>query len=245
MKIETILFDWGGTLAHCDRQVEHLRRAANAIVLKLSGAEDAGAAESLLTFAHQAEQEAAASADKREVVLEELVCGWAARRGLHVSADMAAELAGVACRHWEGSLECFPRTVEALVELRRRGYRLGLVSNCYFPEAACRVELERHGCWGLLDFKVFSSEVGYRKPSPRIYQAALEAAAGNGHPADPSRVLFVGDSPAYDVHAPAAMGMKTALVTCFRGLWPAEDYARANPDLRIDSIAELPALLAE
>ena len=39
------------------------------------------------------------------------------------------------------------------------------------------------------------------------------------------------------------MGMRTALVTDHSGLWPTEDFVSVEPDLRIDSVAELPDLL--
>ena len=39
--------------------------------------------------------------------------------------------------------------------------------------------------------------------------------------------------------------MKTALINRAPGIWPAADYARARPDLRIDAVAELPALLGK
>ncbi|HSW45288.1 MAG TPA: HAD hydrolase-like protein, partial [Phycisphaerae bacterium] len=56
-------------------------------------------------------------------------------------------------------------------------------------------------------------------------------------------VLFVGDSPLLDVAAPAAMGMKTALVDSKPGFWPAKDLVSASPDLHLETVADLPALL--
>jgi putative hydrolase of the HAD superfamily len=133
--------------------------------------------------------------------------------------------------------------VQALTELRGRGFRLGLVSNVWIPPGFCRLELQREGFGELLDFAVFSSEVGFRKPSPVIYEAGLRAAFPAGRPRNLSGVLFVGDSPSCDVIAPARLGMKTVLVECVPGIWPEMDHAAARPDLRVKAVAELPAAL--
>jgi FMN phosphatase YigB (HAD superfamily) len=94
-----------------------------------------------------------------------------------------------------------------------------------------------------MHFTVFSSEVGYRKPSDRIFEAAFEKLYPDGQQRDLSRVVFVGDAPRLDVQAAAALGMRTALVNRPAGSWPAEDYAQARPDWRINRVAELPELL--
>ena len=57
----------------------------------------------------------------------------------------------------------------------------------------------------------FSSEIGLRKPAPRIYQAVLERLG-----VEPADALFVGDRVREDVQGPAALGMRTCLVTYFR-----------------------------
>jgi putative hydrolase of the HAD superfamily len=62
-----------------------------------------------------------------------------------------------------------------------------------------------------LDFAVFSSEVGVRKPDPRIFERALEAlgvAAENA--------LFVGDRLYEDVRGAGELGMTTVQALWFR-----------------------------
>jgi putative hydrolase of the HAD superfamily len=145
--------------------------------------------------------------------------------------------------NWRGSLQPFPGVAETLAELKRRGLRLGVVSNVIIPGRYCDMELEAEGYARFMDFKVYSSEVGYRKPSPKIYEHAIREAFGEAE-VDLSRAMFVGDSPVFDVAEPARLGMKTALVTCYRGIWPSDHYEQSQPDYRIDSVNELPDLLS-
>lgn len=245
MDIDVILFDWGGTLAHVARQEELFRRGATQAGLVASGGTATDGVRELIALVQRAEEEAARDPELREADLVKLVGGWAARRlGGAPRPERVAEALETMGRAWIGALDPFPGAVEAVRTLRERGYRMGLVSNCMVPPSFAGQELERHGFRAYLDFAIFSSGVGYRKPSPVIYEAALAEAYPDGRPEDLSRVLFVGDSPAFDVMAPAAMGMKTALVRSEPGAWPAEDYARAKPDLTLDAVAELPGWLA-
>jgi putative hydrolase of the HAD superfamily len=191
-----------------------------------------------------AERQANADPNHREIDLAIFLADWARRQGQLVEPARITTAVDAIGESWIGqALQPIPGAVEALLELRRRGYRIGLVSNVWLPPDYCRRELEREGFSPLLDFAVFSSEVGFRKPSPIIYEAALAAAFPQRRPADLSGVLFVGDSPPYDVAAPAAMGMKTALVDSPPDLWSSDVRSAVRPDLHLKTVADLPGLL--
>ena len=241
--VEVIIFDWGGTLSDVSRQAEALQRGSQEVCRLLAGTTDPDLAHALALEALAAERRAEEDPEHREVDLTLFLTAWAGHKGYAIDAgrlDAAIEAIG---RCWVGALTPMPGAVEAVTELRDRGFRLGLVSNVWLPPKFCRQELQREGFGQLLDFAVFSSEVGFRKPSPAIYEAALQAAFPDGRPADLSRALFVGDSPSCDVIAPARLGMKTVLVDSVRGLWGETDYAAACPDFRVRSVADLPAAL--
>lgn len=244
LKFDAILFDWGGTLSQVVNQDASLRRAAQLAAELTGGAADKVALQRLVSMLLGAETEAAADPELREAHMPTVFRRWAETLPLRLDGDWLAGACDALSQTWVGSLEPLPGAVDAVRQLKACGYRMGLVSNCMLPPACCHEELARHGFAGLLDFAIFSSEVGYRKPSPIIYDAALRAAFPEGRPADLSRVLFVGDSPAFDVLTPSRMGMKTALVRCYRGIWAQADYDRARPDFRIDAVAELPGLLS-
>lgn len=243
MEVDVILFDWGGTLSQVIRQDELLRRGAEAAARAACDSEVEEAIPYLIRKVEVMEKEAACHPELREADFSDVLLAWARDFEGRVRRDRISAAIEAIGREWIGSLEPLPGAVEAVERLHRHGLKLGLVSNCMLPPVYCRQEFARHGFGGLFSFTLFSSEIGYRKPSPKIYEEALRRALPEGRPADLSRVMFVGDSPAFDVAAPAALGMKTALVTCYKGIWSAEDYARAKPDLRIDAVAELPARL--
>lgn len=245
MSIELIIFDWGGTLAEVARQPEALHRGACAVGRVLTGMADETVAAELAARALNAEAAAAADPEHREVNLRELLAEWARDRGLgEANGDRIDAAVRAIGEHWVGgALEPIPGALEALGLLRQRGYRLGLLSNCSIPPDFCQQELARQGFAAMMDFAVYSSAVGYRKPSRSIYDAALEAAFPAGRPAELSGVLFVGDSPSCDVTGPAKLGMKTVMVSAKPGLWSDADYVNARPDLRLATVADLPAAI--
>ncbi len=64
-------------------------------------------------------------------------------------------------------------------------------------------EMRAFDLYDRLDFVIFSSDLGYQKPDPRIYAAALDRMKL------PARnVLFIGDNPENDVDAPREIGMQ-------------------------------------
>jgi putative hydrolase of the HAD superfamily len=91
-----------------------------------------------------------------------------------------------------------PGSVEVLDELRRRGYRLGLISVCSeeVPQLWEHTELSSR-----IDEAVFSCSVGVAKPDPRIYRIAAERLG-----VEPSECLFVDDQSAF-VEGARAAGM--------------------------------------
>jgi putative hydrolase of the HAD superfamily len=130
-------------------------------------------------------------------------------------------------------------TVEAQVlstlgELRSDGYRMGLVSNVSLLPHLMRADLERLGIAQFLDASVFSSEVGVRKPDPRIFREALERIG-----TEAEGTVFVGDRLYDDVGGAQALGMRAVQTRQFR----AEDDPSPHPDAVIDHLSELPPLL--
>jgi putative hydrolase of the HAD superfamily len=100
-----------------------------------------------------------------------------------------------------------------------------------------RDQLAHVGIGNLVDAAVFSSEVGWRKPSPRIFSAAL-AALG----AVPDTTVFVGDRLREDVGGAHGVGMRAVLV--HRRPATQRECSRAEQaDAEVTSLRELPALV--
>lgn len=96
------------------------------------------------------------------------------------------------------------RTADTLEELRRRGYRLGVISN-----ADGRVEalLQSVGLRPHFELVIDSGVVGIDKPDPRIFQLAAERMG-----VQPSEALYVGDIYEIDVQGARAAGMQAVLI---------------------------------
>ncbi len=112
---------------------------------------------------------------------------------------------------WDPARQLAAHTPALLEALRERGLKLGLVSNAFDPGWLLHRDLEQMGLANRLDFAVFSSEVGKRKPHPAIFERALEAlevAAGDA--------VFVGDRLLEDVRGAGELGMTTVQALWFR-----------------------------
>lgn len=102
------------------------------------------------------------------------------------------------------SVELYAGVGSLLGFLRRRGYKLGLLSNV---SSVHTEPLARLGIAGAFDAVGFSCDAGIAKPEPRFY---LDLCARLG--VAPEETLVVGDSLPNDVAAPRALGMKSLRV---------------------------------
>jgi putative hydrolase of the HAD superfamily len=121
-------------------------------------------------------------------------------------------------------------TLAALRKIRERGYRIGIVSNATPTGDVMRHDLEVLGLADLVDAAVYSSDVGFRKPDPRIYQAVIGRLA-----VEPTSCLFVGDRVKEDVLGAQALGMRAVLSHEFRQ----EEPGAARPIAVINRFPEL------
>jgi len=93
-----------------------------------------------------------------------------------------------------------------LQALKREGYKVGLISNTIFPRWSHEVDLDNFGLTPYIDFRIYSSEFGYRKPHLSIFEAGLEKI---GLPAN--ETIYVGDRYIEDVEGPMKAGMSAVL----------------------------------
>jgi HAD superfamily hydrolase (TIGR01549 family) len=108
-------------------------------------------------------------------------------------------------------------------------YKLGLISNFGIPECG-RQLLESFGLSKFFDLIVISGEVNQRKPSPKIFERALNALN-----VDPSKAVFIGDMLDLDIIGPRNVGMKTILIE----RRPSEAHVEVRPDKVVKSLTEL------
>jgi putative hydrolase of the HAD superfamily len=109
--------------------------------------------------------------------------------GLAVTDEMQRDLA---------ARETWDETLVSLLRGLRGSARTAIVSNAW-PDS--RARFARDGMLDLVDEYVWSGEVGYAKPHPRIFEIALERVGVTAEDA-----LFIDDNPGH-VAAAAALGM--------------------------------------
>jgi len=105
-----------------------------------------------------------------------------------------------ACQHFF----LYDDVAPALRELATRGLKIGLISNSH----RCLASFERHfSLHGLIAAAISSSEHGYLKPHPSIFESALKLAGVSAHES-----VMVGDSYPHDVEGARHVGMRGILV---------------------------------
>lgn len=127
-----------------------------------------------------------------------------------------------------------PDREQHLATFADAGFELAFVSNTLTHPDLMRARLTEFGLLPHAKVHVFSVAVGERKPSPAIYQAALD-----GLGVSPAEALFVGDRVREDVLGPQSLGMRGVLTHEFRQ----EDVGEVRPHGVIRAIPELWNLL--
>jgi len=156
------------------------------------------------------------------------------RLGFSVDAQSGI-VAGATNAFCEGFME-YVRIDEHAAEVLRKlqgKYKLGIVSNFAIPECVVKL-LETHGLDKFFDAVVVSGAVNKRKPSPEIFQQALEKLG-----VDAAETVFVGDTVDADIKGAKDMGMKTIFIER-RAQKEAEQIC---PDQTIKSLTELAVAL--
>ena len=155
----------------------------------------------------------------QQIVLEEVGLG-----------DIAHLADQVYSRYLAGDrdLRLFPDVEPTLTHLRRKGYKLGLVTNVTNDPAEDlkRILLREH-----FDVVIASCLVGFEKPAPQIFELALTK-LGVG----PGETVHVGDQYFADVTGAEAAGITAVLLDRY-------NLQEGRHPLRITSLAQLEPLL--
>lgn len=99
------------------------------------------------------------------------------------------------------SITVYPGVLELLAALKGK-VRLGIVSNA--QRLFTMPELSKCGLVHFFDAIVLSSDIGVRKPDPKMFRCLLDAIA-----VPPEEAVFIGDSLFDDVYGAGKVGMKT------------------------------------
>ncbi len=129
-----------------------------------------------------------------------------------------------------------PGAEETLNALKARGLKLALVSNTFLPGAILDRHLDLVSLGGIFETRIYSSQVEYRKPHPKIFQIALDALGLQA-----AEAMFVGDSPKADIAGANRAGM----ITVLRDLPIRRKPKRIAPDHSLTDLTELLQIVAQ
>jgi len=197
LRLKAVLFDAGNTLLFLDypRMADAVARATG---LPLTGAgleAHAGEAAAVL------ERSAATDRERASRYLETLFRLAGVPEGqMGVTRDTLLALHRE--RHLWGGIRT--GTVQALERLRGSGYRLGVVSN---SDGRAEEGLAAAGLLSFFEVVIDSQLVGFEKPDPRIFEAALSRLGVR-----PQEALYVGDIYEVDVIGARRAGMEVVLL---------------------------------
>jgi len=231
--IKAVIFDFGATLIMDDRfdYFDSLRRAHKVL-------ESEGIAPSFEEFKQaylRVRERLWNDPELREYSYDHRLAEVVKLFGFKVSESDARikKATDVFCHALIDSLYMEDYVPTLLGRLHER-YKLAVVSNLGIPEVLPitlgKFDIKKH-----FDAILASGTVGYRKPSPIIFEEALKTLDTM-----PREAAFVGDSLYHDVQGAKAVGMKTIWLR--REILDAEK-ATAVSDRIIRELAELPRVL--
>jgi putative hydrolase of the HAD superfamily len=211
MAVEAVLFDWGDTLMRFAYDPELVEAGQRAGLAALDLGETLTVERIAAHFREQYEPFFWVPGTVEELEYPGLVRQLLADFDIEISDDELTRYLEAEHAAWDPARQLAAHTHALLEALRERGLKLGLVSNAFDPGWLLHRDLEQMGLAERLDFSVFSSEVGKRKPHPVIFERALDELDVR-----PEDAVFVGDRLYEDVRGASELGMKTVQALWFR-----------------------------
>ena len=247
MPIRAVLFDLGDTLWHFPSFPERAVAAAAAgarieELLRAWGLCAGVACEALADAIRDAQWQATLDAEQshgRSPHFPTVVRERARAHGLALDDEQAEAV-------WDAwnlggafyGRAVFPDSAPTLTELRRRGFRIGAVTNRALGGRRFVEELRESGLLEFFETLAISCDDGWLKPHPALFRRALEDLR-----VAPAEAVMVGDQLRADVMGAKAMGM-VAVWKRPPG-WERQEHAAladgtpALPEYTVDDVGEL------
>jgi putative hydrolase of the HAD superfamily len=224
MTVRAIIFDWGGTLTPWHGI--DLGQLWLDVCARHYPAEEAA---TLAAAARAAEMELWRHGEqsRQSARLEQIL----QQAGVHASPEFLASY----FEAWDPHTFTDPDALPLLRELRRRGIKIGVLSNTMWPRSAHEKVFVRDEVLDLIDGAVYTSEIDWVKPHPEAFGAVMTAIGET----DPASCVFVGDRPYDDIHGAKSAGMRAVLIS--NSDVPA--FEAAEPDAVITRLSELGDLI--
>jgi len=145
-------------------------------------------------------------------------------------------------RHlWEVILKKLPHFDEVLSELKKKGFKLGIITNTDVSrEEHVRVALRRIDVEKYFNVIITSVDVGHNKPDERIFLTALRMLR-----VKPKEAVMVGNRISTDIVGGNKVGMKTIHFRWNKRYPERITSPEEQPSRTIKSLVELPLVLRE
>lgn len=230
----TILFDFFGTLVAYSPSRTEQGYARTHVLLGELGVQCAYD-DFLCTWVRVSEEhDRCSEIDDREYSMTDVAHAVLLAVGApEVATDDAAvqRLVAAYLEEWSSAVRPLPG-VDAMLHGLAREYRLAVVTNTHDPGMVPSI-LAAMGVRDLFETVVTSVEVGFRKPHPAIYEAAVRSLDVRS-----AQCVFVGDTVGPDYVGPRRFGMAACLVGDAGG-------DEVLPADRLGSVLELPRWLGQ
>ncbi len=239
-KIDFIFFDKGGTLSYQDPHPDDGVEEAKKIMDFLGYEGDAS--EFRKTLKERDKKYKKWSLEKCYEETVEVMC----KKWLFFDApcyekiDMNADKLIIMSSHVKGERIIYPEAAALVKEMKRRGYRTGLISNTVSPTMV-PAELREADIYDDFEVVVMSSVERLRKPDPEIFKLSCKRAG-----VDPGKCIYIGDAPNRDVEGPRKAGFAGIVIINGKNYDPEKDKGpMREPDVVADSLEELYDLFPE
>lgn len=138
---------------------------------------------------------------------------------------------------WQDFVEnnkIYPDTIPVLNQLKRYGYKLGIITDCDLDVAEGIIR--KHNLTDFFDIKIISSVIESYKPDSLMFNEAIKLAK-----CAPKDGVYVGDSE-IDIKGARETGLNTVIVD--RGEIQNQESG-IKPDFRINNLLELPKIISK
>ncbi len=148
----------------------------------------------------------------------------------------------VAGKHlWEVTLKKLPYLDEVMTELKKKGYKLGIITNTVTSrEEHVRTALRKIDVEKYFDVIITSVDVEHEKPDERIFMTALRKLN-----VKPKESVMVGNRVSADIVGGNRMGMETILLKWNKRYPEKITSPEEQPTRTINSLKELLLVLQE
>ena len=132
---------------------------------------------------------------------------------------------GISAMHQDDDIvEIIAGAADTIIQLKAQGFLLGIITDTAMPFSKKLEWFDQHGFGRLWDTVISSKDIGICKPSPTLYQMALEQTG-----VTPDQAVFVGHKTS-ELEGAKAIGLKTIAFNC---------DPDADADFYIDKIGNL------